>query len=85
MSWPMYARVERRACRMQEMMDRLGADAVTLVRQREGEAFAEARTRCLTCINANECLSWLDADPARTEVPAFCPNLPLFEACRKLG
>lgn len=84
MVMPMVRRVERLAVRMQQMMDRIGADAVTLARLRSGDAFLEARTTCLHCGTSDRCLRWLDAAPRHPdERPEFCPNLTLFEACRK--
>lgn len=82
MTWPMYRRVERQARRMHEMMRRLDVDAGRLVRVRTGDAYAEARRRCLFCGTSDMCLRWLD-DPTRSSVnPEFCPNLPLFEMAR---
>lgn len=83
MSWPMFRRVERRAVRMHEMMTRLYVDPGTLARLRRGDAFAEARARCLSCAMSEKCLRWLD-DPAEAgKRPEFCPNLTLFEACKR--
>lgn len=83
MDWPMYRRVERQAARMHEMMDRLGVDARALARLRQGEAYSEARTRCLFCEHADMCLTWLASDARRETAASFCPNVPLFEACRQ--
>ncbi len=81
MDWPMFHRVERRALRMHEMMRRLDVDPVKLARLRGGDAYAQARARCLSCKASDRCLFWLD-DPAQAgRRPAFCPNLALFEAC----
>lgn len=86
MDMPMVRRVERLAVRMQQMMDRVGADAATLARLRSGDAFLEARTACLHCGTSDRCLRWLDAPLRRPgERPEFCPNLKLFEACRRQG
>jgi hypothetical protein len=78
MQWWMTRRVERQATRMHEMMDRLGVDGAALARERQGEAYAEARTRCMTCGTSDRCLRWLDGDPASKGPPDFCPNLRLF-------
>jgi len=83
MDWPMFLSVERQASRLADMMQRLGAEPGRLVRMRAGEAFAEARTKCLHCCNAHDCLLWLDADPRGGEAPQFCPNLALLEECKK--
>ena len=83
MNWPMSRMVEGQARRMVDMMDRLGVDPVKLVRERGGQAYAEACTKCLECSRAQECLDWLDRNLANSEQPLFCSNLPLFEKCRK--
>jgi hypothetical protein len=83
MQWWMTRRVERQATRMHEIMDRLDVDAAALTRARQGEAYAEARARCLTCGSSDKCLRWLDKQPSSQELPAFCPNLRLFEQYRK--
>lgn len=83
MDWPMYRRVERQAVRMHEMMDRLGVDPVVFARLRQGEAYAEARSHCLFCKRADECLRWLESESVPHNAPTFCPSLPLFEACLK--
>ena len=80
--WPMYRRVERRAVRMNEMMRRLNVDAAKLARVRCGDAHAEARATCLSCRASEVCLRWLDA-AASGGRPEFCPNLPLFEGCKR--
>jgi hypothetical protein len=83
MSWPMFHRVERRAVRMHEMMRRLHVDPGKLARLRRGDAYAEARAGCLSCRMSEKCLRWLD-EPAKAEKrPEFCPNLTLFEACKR--
>lgn len=83
MYWPMFHRVERRALRMHEMMQRLEVDPVKLARLRGGDAYADARAMCLSCGASERCLRWLD-NPVRTSNrPEFCPNLTLFEACKR--
>jgi hypothetical protein len=81
MDWPMYRRVERQAVRMHEMMDRLGVDQGAFARLRQGEVYAEARARCLFCGTTEKCLRWLEERDRPGAVPAFCPNLRLFETC----
>lgn len=83
MSWPMFHRVERRAMRMREMMMRLDVDPAKLARLRRGDAYAEARTKCVTCRTSEQCLRWLDAPARGDRRPEFCPNLTLFEACKR--
>jgi hypothetical protein len=80
--WPMYRRVERRAVRVHEMMRRLDVDPAMLTRLRCGDAYAEARARCLSCRASEVCLRWLDA-PASGGRPEFCSNLALFEGCKR--
>jgi Family of unknown function (DUF6455) len=68
---------------MREVMKRLNVDPSKLARLRRGDAYAEARTTCLFCGTSEKCLRWLD-DPAQSKRrPEFCPNLALFEACKR--
>ena len=60
MRWAMSRTVERRATRMHQMMERLHVDVLALVRLRNGDAYAEARSRCLRCEDSSICLLWLD-------------------------
>ena len=84
MDWPMARRVERQAHRMHDMMARLDVDAAALARLRQGEAYAEARRRCISCGTSDKCLRWLD-DPSQVgRRPNFCPNLSLFDACKRV-
>jgi hypothetical protein len=84
MDWPMFRRVERRASRMEELLRRLDVDTVKLVRLRGGDAYAEARARCLFCGTGDKCLRWLDQPPSQASVsPDFCPNLTVFMACKR--
>jgi hypothetical protein len=73
--------VERRATRMHQMMQRLQVDILTLVRLRDGEAYAEARSRCVRCEDGCVCLLWLDRG-GPNDGPDFCPNLEFFNACK---
>jgi hypothetical protein len=77
----MYRRVENRARRLKEMMERLDVDTRTLARLRGGDDYAEARSRCLFCGTGDKCLRWLEQCDVGAR-PEFCPNLPLFESCR---
>ena len=83
MDWPMFRHVERQATRLADMMQRVEVDTTKLVRQRMGDAYAEARTKCIVCCNSRECLLWLDANPPSCEAPTFCPNFALFASCKK--
>jgi len=83
MRWWMTRRVERQATRMHEVMERLDVDAAAVARVRQGQAYAEARARCLTCGTSDRCLRWLDSRSASSEPPEFCPNQRLFEEFRK--
>ena len=83
MSMPVYRSVERQATRMHQMMDRLAVDPRALVRLRNGDAYAEARSRCLSCVASESCLRWLDGYVMTGSTPDFCPNLRLFRPCSK--
>ena len=73
---------ERRAVRMRQMMDRLDVDAVALLRVRDGDAYAEARSKCLLCSQGRRCLRWLDRDNGGNTAPDFCPLFVLLNSCR---
>lgn len=85
--WPMFQHVERRANRLAEMITHLDVDPVKLVRQRSGEAYAEARTNCLHCNHAQACLFWLEAGGTEAGLKSgpseFCPNFETFLSCRR--
>ena len=82
MAHKMAQQVQRRATRMHEMVERQGVDVSKLVRLSSGDAYMEARSRCLKCCATQECLLWLDAKPPVQVAPDFCPNLDLFNSCR---
>jgi hypothetical protein len=70
--WPMYHRVERRARRLERVMEYADVDVHALVLDRLGATFAEAFRACLTCNATAQCRAWYeqsDEDPA-----SFCPN-----------
>jgi hypothetical protein len=83
MDWPMSRRVERLARRLHDVMERLDVDPRALVRLRNGDAYAEARARCLHCGTSDLCLRWLERPAENAPPPTFCPNLPVLEACRR--
>lgn len=83
MEGPLCRLVEQRARRMQDMMQRLDVDPAMLVRMDAGQAYAEARARCLSCDTARECLFWLDASRELGGEPAFCANLDRFRNARR--
>ena len=70
---------ERRATRMHQMMDLLHVDVLALSRLRSGDAYAEARSRCLRCDDSSICLLWLDKGGPDAG-PDFCPNAEFFSA-----
>jgi hypothetical protein len=72
---------ERRATRMHQMMDLLHVDVLALSRLRSGDAYADARSRCLRCDDSSICLLWLDKGGSPDAGPDFCPNLEFFSAC----
>jgi len=82
MEWALHRTVERQASRMHEMMKRLDVDALALVRQKNGEVYAKARSRCLFCQESARCLRWLDGKSGGG--PDFCPVLHCFDACRRV-
>ena len=67
---------------MHQMMQRLKVDVLTLVRLRNGDAYAEARSRCVRCEDSIVCLLWLDRGEGVNPGPDFCPNLEFFNACK---
>jgi hypothetical protein len=83
MDWLMRRRVERQAIRMHEMLDRLDVDPVALVRLQNGDAYAGARSLCLFCGASDKCLRWLDGYGRQDSSPDFCPNLRVFQACKR--
>ena len=83
MRWPIFRHVERRATRMHDMIERVRVDPVKLARMRHGEAYAEARTNCLHCAHADDCLHWLATTEIAVEPPPYCPNSELFETCKR--
>jgi hypothetical protein len=82
MEWTLHCTVERQASRMHEMMKRLDVDVLALVREKNGEVYTDARTRCLSCQESVRCLRWLDGRTSGG--PDFCPVLHCFDACRRV-
>jgi len=80
--WPISRRVERRARRMEQMIDRLDVDRVKLVRLRRGETYAEIMRTCFQCQKNEQCRDWLSGNRSVSEAE-FCPNLPVLLACRR--
>ncbi len=88
---PQSEHVERRARRMVDMITRLDVDQLQLARVRRGDAYMEARTACLHCAHADDCLHWLSLTAPSSgignvepqQAPDFCPNLSLFQSCRR--
>ncbi len=76
--------VERQAVRMHQMMNRLNVDAIALVRLNNGDVYAEARSRCLSCLDSDRCQRWLDGDGGLQRSPDFCPIVHLLSACRNV-
>ena len=73
-SLPMYGRASRRGRLLDTMMESLGVDARAAVRKAGGAAFVAARDNCCQCPAADQCQRWIDASPALTVAPVFCPN-----------
>ena len=83
---PMVRQVERRARRLHDMIKALGVNEIAVIRKDQGEAYAEARDKCLHCASSSECLNWLEANSngARdVTIPDFCRSKELFESCRR--
>ena len=83
--WPMFERVLSHARLMDEMMERVGAEAGKAVRIEHGMAWQEARTQCLGCPEAHRCVDWLHAADPLTSPPDFCRGAPLFRRCLEEG
>jgi hypothetical protein len=83
MKTPFSRNVERQAVRMGEMIQRLDVDPFVLAYLREGDGYEEARMTCFDCSNTARCLKWLNASAPNAEPPTFCPNLSLFEFCKR--
>ena len=83
MQWPLFCLVVNRAKRFQDMMERLDVDPMKLVRLRQGDAYASARTTCLHCIQGERCVNWVEMNRDPTARPEFCPNLALLESVKR--
>ena len=83
MSWPMFRRVAQQAQHMTDVMERLDIDPSTAVRQDRGQAYIEARARCLHCQFARECERWLQGAENARDPAYFCPNAAFFAAQRR--
>jgi hypothetical protein len=83
MTSPPFSSIGRQAERMKEMIDRLDVDPLKLACLREGESYVQARLKCLDCSNADQCFQWLETSAPDVERPTFCPNLSLFELCKR--
>lgn len=81
MERPLLCYVINRARRFNEMIECLEVDPLKLVRLRHGETYAEARTACLHCREAENCVSWIEL--GATEQPHFCPSFALFDSLRR--
>ncbi len=75
--------IERQAQRMREMIERLDVDTLKLACLRNGDAYVEARVKCLDCGNTGQCFQWLDTPSPDVESPVFCPNVSVFEDCKR--
>lgn len=80
-SWPMYHRVWRRAELLDRMIDVLALDPLKAVSLDGGQAYFDARTRCLACFRAPECREMIELEPRRAGPPAFCLNEAYFSRC----
>ncbi|MEO1282761.1 MAG: DUF6455 family protein [Pseudomonadota bacterium] len=79
---PSVAHVENRAKRLQDVLSHLSINPAAFARLDRGDAYAAARSKCLKCTNAHECLTWLAASGHTGDArPEFCPNLETFQRC----
>jgi hypothetical protein len=83
MTSPPFSSIARQAERMREMIDRLDVDTIKLACLGEGASYVQARLKCLDCSNTERCFQWLETSPPNAERPTFCPNLSLFESCKR--
>lgn len=82
--WPMCNHVERRARRLNDMIDRIGANRSRLVRACGGATIAEAAQNCLSCPYPTACIEWVsDRSFDASEPPPFCRNRNLIRRCRE--
>jgi hypothetical protein len=81
----MLRRVFRQVALMDNMMERVGVDPGAAARDSGGEAWYEARTRCIACCSGKQCRDWLASPPEGqpAEPPEFCHNADFLERCRK--
>ncbi len=83
--WPMCSHVERRARRLNDMIDRIGANRSRLVRACGGATIAEAAKNCLSCPYPTACIEWVsDRSFDAVEPPSFCRNRNLIRRCREV-
>lgn len=81
MDRPMVEQVERRARRLNDMIEKLGIDRSRLARACAGEALSLANRNCLKCSNPSACIDWVDAIAAGPLIPPhFCPNVDLLRS-----
>lgn len=82
--WPMCNHVERRARRLNDMIERIGANRSRLVRACGGATIAEAAQNCLSCPYPTACFEWVsDRSFDASEPPPFCRNRNLIRRCRE--
>jgi hypothetical protein len=83
MDWPMTRHVERRASRLNEMIERINVNPLELARLDQGQAYIEAFKICIECHHAPSCLRWLESEPQSGEKADFCPNYPLLDSVKR--
>ena len=81
-AWPMYQRVWRSAELLDRMIAVLGIHPLAAVSLDAGQAYFEARSRCIACARAGDCRVLLDAAPDPACALKFCPNAVYFSRCR---
>jgi hypothetical protein len=80
-SWPQLNRVLQQADTMDRMIEHTRASRGVALRRENGNAWYEARSRCIECPHDRRCRSWMAAQPDG-DVPSFCPNAEFLRACK---
>ncbi len=65
------------------MMERMGANPGVAVRIDKGNAWYEARTKCVSCWHEYECRNWLEGSEVLQGPTDFCPNVAFFQRCAR--
>jgi hypothetical protein len=80
--WPAFDRVYRQASRFERAAERMDVDIARAARDQSGATIAEARRRCLACVEEAACARWLDAPDGGGGHPGGCANARFFRRFR---